>query len=93
MAATKGTILNLLFDGSSWAPAPLFPFSSCLRTHESGISRHDQDTDISGHFRFFAYGYRNGSPLCAGHRCFYVSYEIPLAHDRGQADRGIFPVV
>ena len=60
MAANNGTIPNLPMDGPAQADALQPARSSYLKTHDFKISRQDQDTDVSCHFRCFAYGYGNG---------------------------------
>ena len=62
MAANNGTILNLPMDGLARADALQPARSAYLKTHDFVISRQDRDTDVSGHFQCFAYGYGNGSP-------------------------------
>lgn len=62
MAANYGTILNLPMNGPAQADALQPARSLYIKTHDFKISRQDQDTDVSGHFRCFAYGYGIGSP-------------------------------
>lgn len=51
MAANYGTILNLPMDGPARGDALQPARSSYLKTYDFKISRQDQDTDVSGHFR------------------------------------------
>jgi hypothetical protein len=55
MAATNGTILNLLFNGLIWAGASWLAFSSWVKTQVFGIARPDQGIEMSRYFPLLGY--------------------------------------
>ena len=88
MAANKGTISNLSIDGPTRADALQPARSAYLKTHDYKISRQDQDTDVSGHFWCFGYGYGVGSPNqvnirdSAASRDFFLTQACGAFHER-----------
>jgi hypothetical protein len=88
MAANYGTIPNQPMDGPARADALQTACSAYLKTYDFKISRQDLDTDVSGHFRCFAYGYGIGSPNqvnirdSAASRDFFLTQACGAFHER-----------